>query len=184
MKQFHSMFGVCAAFLSITGGACDGVSPPPPLDRTTSQPVADASVAGPADASTPADGTVSVVPSAEVDAVKALTRDALAAWKRADVQGLMALSPEAVPTISSDGPRFAAMFGADSWRARVVAAWDGQIHAVRFDGTRALAHFATRSDGRLVLADVARENGAWRFQGIVAASAASFVATGSLAPAP
>ena len=184
MKQLKSMFGVCATFLSITGAGCDGVSAPPPLGRTPSQPVADATVGGPADASTPADGTVNVVPSVEVDAVKALTRDALAAWKRADVQGLMALSPAAVATISSDGPRFAAMFGADSWRARVVAEWDGQIHAVRFDDTRALAHFATRSDGRLVLADLARENGAWRFQGIVAASAASFVATGALAATP
>ena len=175
-----------AALIAVSG--CDQSAPPAPPAATSDVSVAQPDVQGPSAPADTADSTPSandaLTPHPEAGAIEGLTRDALAAWKLADLDALMRLSPNGTPPIARDGTRFVAMFGPDSWRAKVVAQWNGSVASVRVAGPRALAHFAELADGRLALADFKLELGAWRFVGIVPTARTTFEAFGSVNLAP
>ena len=99
-----------AALIAVSG--CDQSAPPAPPAATSDVSVAQPDVQGPSAPVDAADSTPSandaLTPHPAAGAIEGLTRDALAAWKLADLDALMRLSPNGTPPIARDGTRFVA----------------------------------------------------------------------------
>lgn len=70
------------------------------------------------------------------------------------------------PDLGEGATACAAIFGADSWRARAVAEWAGQLGASRQSYEEARVAFAEQPDDLLAVVVLRREQGQWRFHDI------------------
>jgi hypothetical protein len=99
----------------------------------------------------------------------------LTAYGAKDFSALAALThPDNRPIIEEvrrDGaahPRYASLFGEDSWRWRGVKGWDGRIAGVRTfaQGTLAMVRFGEISPSEILVVVLEMRDGRWWFEDI------------------
>lgn len=112
------------------------------------------------------------------ETVRRLALKVLQLYRKKDIEGLLALSPDGQPTadvLKSFAPgtsRYNSLFGASSWRWQAVTAWDGELAGVHYmrnrqsssvgEANMALVEFG-RSDSEVFVVTLVKQDDSWAF---------------------